>query len=72
MGDRTGSVLFDRIEIFFGVGTAAAQTGGNIYSAVLDNNFSPADPSGYYNDYKSRYVLPMSVSSPVEEYQPAK
>ncbi len=28
--------------------------------------------TGYYNDYKSRYVLPMSVSSPVEEYQPAK
>ena len=28
--------------------------------------------TGYYNDYKSRYVLPMSVSSPVEEYQPVK
>ena len=26
--------------------------------------------TGYYNDYKSRYVLPMSVSSPTEEYQP--
>ena len=26
--------------------------------------------TGYYNDYKSRYILPMSVSSPTEEYQP--
>ena len=36
--------------------------GGNIYSSVLDNSFSPADPSGYYTDYKGSYAMMSGTS----------
>ncbi len=36
--------------------------GGNIWSAIIDNSFSPADPSGYYTDYVGAYGMMSGTS----------
>ena len=36
--------------------------GGNIWSAVVDQNYSPADPSGMYDDYMGSYAMMSGTS----------
>lgn len=36
--------------------------GGNIWSAVIDQNFYPSDPSGYYSDYTGSYAMMSGTS----------